>query len=124
MSMQKENEYSLDQISKARFFWSFCFISIAVFWFCGMICYLDAWLEGTYDRGLNNMEPIRILIFEIISDVARFPSICIEGWASRHEPDAYFFIGYTIDSLLWSFLIIYLCRKALRVIAPSVPRKK
>jgi hypothetical protein len=101
------------EIENKKLFWYIAFIAVAIVWFFEMICSLGVWVDSAYERSLDKTEPMRMLILETVHSIASFPSIFIEHWEDKHHYD-FFIIGWIIDSLFWSFLIIYLCRLAIR----------
>jgi hypothetical protein len=102
------------KIENKKLFWCIAFIAVAIAWFFEMICHLGLWVDGAYERNLEKTEPIRVWILDKVSDIACFPSICIGDWLDNRGLGAFILIGFIIDSLFWSFLIIYLCRLAVR----------
>jgi len=98
--------------------WCVAFIAIAIGWYYVIMPNLGAWAYyELYD--LDKPEPVLAWISEIAADISRFPSVCIELWQSR-----FIIVGWVIDSVFWAFLIIYLCRRAVRFITMRVSSKK
>jgi len=120
MNKQKKNTGLIDKFGIAGLFYFFAFIAVAIAWFVGMIGNLGLWVNSAYEQNLEKTEPICVYVLEIINLIARFPSVCIESWEDNRVPEVLIYIGWIIDSLFWSFVIIYLCRLVIQFVAARV----
>ena len=110
MNVQNANNELNKREKVKKIFWCIAFVIVALFWFFEMICGLSLWLEGAHHRSLGGTELIRVSIAEKVLDIACFPSICLEFIENDRTPGILYLIGFVVDSLFWSFLIIIMAR--------------